>query len=181
MYEIVSNFTNSGRQVVPSMTNSQWKLARLRSLKSIFRHGKRRLYGIDSICVRPGGHRLADWEAFEISQLLNFEQVFRGFLRQFEVGKKAGRYLDVLNNMTKKFFLIEQIFVKRRSFESKSSFFEQKSFKKGLLIGKCFVTKKYVRSKKTENEEVRSERIFTIMPVVLKKRLFLTFQKFKFL
>ena len=80
-----------------------------------------------------------------------------------------------------KFFLIEQIFVKRRSFESKSSFFEQKIFKKELFIGKCFVTKKYVRSKKIENEEVLSERIFTFAPVVLKKRLFLTFQKFKFL
>ena len=78
-------------------------------------------------------------------------------------------------------FLIEQIFVKRWSFESKSLFFEQKSFKKELLIGMCFVTKKFVRSKKTENEEVLSERIFTIMPVVLKKRLFLAFQKFKFL
>ena len=48
--------------------------------------------------------------------------------------------------------------------------FEYKSFKKELLIGKYFVTKKYVRSKKTENEEVLSERIFTFMSVVLKKK-----------
>ena len=82
----------------------------------------------------------------------------------------------------RQFFLIEQIFVKRRSFESKSLFFDQKSFKKELLSGKYFVTKKYVLSKKkTEKEEVLSERIFTFMPVVLKKRLFLTFQKFKIL
>ena len=79
----------------------------------------------------------------------------------------------------RKIFLIEQIFVKRRSFEPKSSFFEQKSFKKELLIGKCFVTKKYVHSKKIENEEVLSENFFTFMPVALKKRLLLTFQKFK--
>ena len=55
--------------------------------------------------------------------------------------------------MAKTLFLIEETFVKRRRFVSKSSFFEQKIFKKELLIGKCFVTKKYVRSKKTENED----------------------------
>ena len=60
---------------------------------------------MDSICTRPGGHLLAEWGAFEISQSLNFEHVFQGFLRQFEVGKKAGRYLDVFNNnMAKTFF-----------------------------------------------------------------------------
>ena len=87
------------------MTNSQGKLARLGSLKSIFRHGKRRLYGIDSICTRPGGHLLVEWGTFEISQSLNFEHVFQGFLRQFEDGEKAGGYLDVFNNnMAKKCF-----------------------------------------------------------------------------
>ena len=50
------------------------------------------------------GHLLAEWEAFKISQSLNFEHVFQGFLRQFEVGKKAGRYPDVFNNMAKKIF-----------------------------------------------------------------------------
>ena len=70
---------------------------------------KRRLYSIDSICARPGGgggggHLLAEWGAFEISQSLNFEHIFQGFLRQFEVGKKTGQCLDVFNNMAKKFF-----------------------------------------------------------------------------
>ena len=127
------------------------------------------------------GHLLAEWGAFEISQSLNFKHVFQGFLRQFEVGKKSWTVSGCVQQHGEKKFLIEQRFVKRRSFETKSSFFEQKSFKKVFLIGNCFVTKKYVRSKKTENEEVLSERIFSFMPVVLKKRLFLTFQKFKFL
>ena len=84
---------------------------------------------------------------------------FSRLSKTLKMGKKAGRYLDVFN-MAKKFFLIEQIFVKRKSFESESLFFKRKSSKKELLIGKCFVTKKYVLSKKTENE-VLSEWIFT--------------------
>ena len=99
---------------------------------------KRRLYGIDSICTRRGGHLLAEWEVFEVSLSLNFERVLQGFLRQFEVGKKAGQYL--VQHGEKK-FLIQQIFVKRRTFESKCSFFEHKSFEKELLVGKCLLQK----------------------------------------
>ena len=176
--------SKSSRHFVPSLTNSQRKRTCFWCLESIFRHGKRRLYGIDSICTRPGGggHLLAEWGTFKISQSLNFEHVFQGFLRQFEAGKKSWTVSRCVQQQHgEKSFLIEQRVVKRRRFESKSSFFLAKSFRKELLIGNCYVTKKYVRSKKTENEEVPSERIFTFMPVVLKKRLFLSFQKFKFL
>ena len=83
-----------------------------------------RFYGIDSTCTRPGpgGICLPNGEP---SKSVNRSTLntFSGFLRQFEFGKKAGQYLDVFNNMAKKFY-IEQIFVKRRSFESKCSFFE---------------------------------------------------------
>ena len=66
---------------------------------------------------------------------------FRVFSDSLKLGKKLEWYPDVFNsNMATTIFLIEQIFVKRWSFESKSSFFEQKSFKKELLIGKCSVT-----------------------------------------
>ena len=105
-YVIVSNFTNSGHHVVPSMTNLQLQLTRLRSLKSIFRHGNV-VFTVLTASARGqggGGHLLAEWGAFEIGQLLNFEHVFQGFLRQVEVGKKAGRYLDVFNNMAKTYF-----------------------------------------------------------------------------
>ena len=57
-----------------------------------------------------GIDQLANWGTFEISQSLNFEHVFQRFLIPSEVGKKAGWYLDVLNNMVKK-FLTAQIFV----------------------------------------------------------------------
>ena len=124
---------------------------------------------------------LAEWGPFDISQSLNFEQVFQRFLRQLEAGEKVGRYPDVFNMNMARIFLTAQIFVKRRSFESKCLFSKPESFKKELLIGKCFVTKNYVRSKKTENEEVLPETIFTFIPLVLKKRLFLTFGKFKIL
>ena len=80
---------------------------------------------------------------------------FRAFFDSLKSGKKARRYLDVFNhNMAK--ILIEQILVKRGSFKSESSFFEQKSIRKELFIGKYCVTKKYVRSKKTDNEEVKT-------------------------
>ena len=118
--------------------------------------------------------------AFEISHSLNFEHVFQGFLRQFEVGKRSQTVSRCVQPQHGENF-DRAIFVKRGSFEPESSFFEQNSFRKELFTGKYFVTKEHVRSKKTENEQVLSERIFTFVPVVLKNRLFLTFQKFKFL
>ena len=117
------------------MTNSQWKLARFWSLKSIFRHGKRRLYGIDSICTRPGGHLLAEWGAFEISQSLNFEHVFQGFLRQFEDGEKTGRYLDVFkNNMAKKLFWYSKYSWNGGALNPKVCFSNKKASRKNSLL-----------------------------------------------
>ena len=99
---IVSNFTNSARHVVPSMTNSQWNRV-LEIFEIDFLSWKTSSLWYRQYLHATRGHLLAEWEAFWISQSLNFEHVFQGFLRQFEVGKKAGRYLDVFN-MAKKFF-----------------------------------------------------------------------------
>ena len=131
------------------MTNSQGKLARLRSLKSIFRHGKRRLYGIDSMCTRPGGGgasacRMGSLRNQSIAQLWTR---FSGFSQTVWSWEKGGRYLDVFNNnMAKIFFWSSKYSWNGGALNSKVRF-RIKKLQEKLVIGKCFVTKKYVRFK----------------------------------
>ena len=130
----------------------------------IFRHEKRCLYGIHLHTTRGGGggHLLAEWRAFEISQSLNFEHVFQDCL-------KLEKKLDgiwMCSTTWRKKILIEQIFVKRWSFESKSSFFKQKSFKKELLIGKVFCYKKVCPFKGNRKWGSSIRKNFTFVPVV---------------
>ena len=142
-----------------------------------------------SICTRPGkgggGHVLAEWGTFEISQSFNFEHVFQGFLRRFEAGekKKSWTVSRCVRQKGENFFLIGQILVTQRRFESKSSFFFGiKIFKKELLIGTrmCFVTKSMSIQRKPKmrmhHEDVLSER-FSLPCLWLSKNGFSDFSK----
>ena len=89
-----------------------------------------------------GGIHLPNGEPSKSVNWSTLNTFFRVLLDSLKLGKSLTVSRCIHQQHGETSFLIEQIFVKRRSFESKSSFFKQKSFKKELLIGQCFVRKK---------------------------------------
>ena len=88
LYEIVATFTNSGRHIVPSITNSQLKLTHLRSLKKIFPHEDATSAVLPESVRDQGGICLPNWEPPKSVNSSALNKFFLVFWDGLNLGKK---------------------------------------------------------------------------------------------